>query len=204
MDLPAGDGTLPLFGNAAQPSSSRVVAAGSGCLPPAFPDVPVAFAVDCLGTFGEIAPDLGGGSEILQTAAEGFDGEPIVIAALADGGEGFLPGNVASPRHAAVVLRNMDVDDVPAVPCKGADRVGLFDIGVERVVHRPDIRPVDLVYMSAERVHRIEKVAFEPVKSLQADGDATLAGMIADGALAGQRALQFGGCRPRPGEQAER
>ena len=79
---------------------------------PAVPDMLVAVAIDRLRALGKIAPDLRGGSEILQPAAERFDGQPVVIAALADRREGLGPRDVAAPGNAAIVLGDVDMDDV--------------------------------------------------------------------------------------------
>src|SRR6185295_204696 len=104
-------------------------------LPPAVSDVLVAVAVHRFRAFGEIAPNLCGGGKVLQAAAEGFDGEPAVVAAPADPREGLSPWNVAAPGNATVVLGDVDVDDVLRMFGKGGDRIGLLDVGVEGVVH---------------------------------------------------------------------
>src|SRR5690606_27131943 len=118
---------------------------GRACrLCPAVADVAVAVAVHGVWTFGEIAPDLGGGGEILQRASEGFDGQPAVIAAGADRREGPAPGDMAAARHTAVVLGDVYMHDVSDVAREGADGIGFLDIGVESVVHRLDVRMGDL------------------------------------------------------------
>ena len=57
---------------------------------------------------------------------------------------------------------------------------------------------------SRQIVHRVQQIAFEAVERLQPDGDVPLAGMVADGALRGDRALLLGRRRPAAGESAER
>src|SRR4051794_4059024 len=96
----------------------------------------VAVAVDGFRTFRKVSPYLGCRGQILQRTAERLDRQPVVIAALANGRKRLLPGDIAAPRHAAIILREMDVDDVLAIARIGADRVGLLDIGMESVVHR--------------------------------------------------------------------
>src|SRR5262249_22057692 len=111
----------------------------------------------------EIAPDLGGGRQILQAAAEGFNGEPAVIAAPADRRECLAPRDVAAPWHAAIILRYMDMNDVSRMFLVRADRIGFLDIGVKGVVHSLDVGMADLVDMGRQVRHGVEQVALEAI-----------------------------------------
>ena len=92
------------------------------------------------------------------------------------------------------------MDDVAAVPAEGADRVGLLDIGMEGIVHGLDGRMADFIDMGAEGVHGVDEIAFEPVERFKPDRHPAPGGVVADGALAGHRALLLDGGRPRAGE----
>ena len=58
--------------------------------------------------------------------------------------------------------------------------------------------------MAAQRVHRVDEIAFESVERLEADRDATARGMVADDALHLHRAFELVGRRALAREMAER
>ena len=90
---------------------------------------------------------------------------------------------MALPRGAAVILRDMDMDQVPLDCIYGGDRVLLLDIGMERIVHPFDCGMIDFVQIARQLIHRVEEVAFESVHRFKGKADAMLSGMIASAAM---------------------
>src|SRR4051812_45595021 len=73
---------------------------------PHLADEAAALLIDFLAVGEEVATDAGGGGEFGECSAEGFDGEPAVVAGVAEGFEVGGPGDVAGAGGAAVVGRN--------------------------------------------------------------------------------------------------
>ena len=65
-----------------------------------------------------------------------------------------------------------------------ADRrwdVLLFDVRVERIVHRAAVRMIDFLDEPCRVGMRVQQIAFEPVQALQAQRDSCLARVLGDG-----------------------
>src|SRR5262245_30609412 len=103
--LPTPSGRLALMATPPAPAGS----VGRGL--PFFLDQAEPVGVHFFRGGKEVAPDAGGGGEVGQGAAEGLDDHPAVVADLAEGAEGFVPGDVAGAGGAAVVFGDVDVDE---------------------------------------------------------------------------------------------
>ena len=69
-----------------------MVCSGLASRTPALANERIAFLVHLLGAREEIAPDAGGGGEVGQAAAEGFDGEPFIIPVFLENRDGLRDG----------------------------------------------------------------------------------------------------------------
>ena len=88
---------------------------------------------------GHFSPDAGGAGEFGQPCAEGFDGEPAVVADLFEGRHGFVPVDVVFAGGAAIVGAGVHVVDEFAAAANGVADGLLFDVGVEGVVENADV-----------------------------------------------------------------
>ena len=64
----------------------------------------VALAGKHLFAFEHLTPNLGRSGQGGQGAAKCFDGQPAVVAALGEGVEGAVPGNLATPGGTSIIL----------------------------------------------------------------------------------------------------
>src|SRR6185369_16867466 len=101
------------------------------CLRPAVADDGEAFLVDLLRIREEVAPDLGRRRELDQASAKRLDGQPAVVLNGFQRLERRGEIDMAAPRRAAVVLRDMDVVNRLRMLGDGADRVLLLDVAME-------------------------------------------------------------------------
>ena len=60
----------------------------------------------------------------------------------------------------------MDMHHVAGIAGIGGNWITLFQIGVERVVHRLDRRVVQRTRIGAKIIHRVGEIAFKPIDCL--------------------------------------
>ncbi len=100
-----------------------------------------AFGVDLCGGGEEVAPDAGGGGEVGEGSAEGFDGHPAVVTDFFEVLDLFGDVDVATARGATVVFGDVDMVEFAGSEdgVDGSEGVLLFDVGVEGVVHGAEV-----------------------------------------------------------------
>ena len=87
---------------------------------------------------------------------------------------------------------------------QGGTRVGLLDVGVERVVHHPAIRMVDLAHEGRRILGAVHQVHLEAVQVLDDDRHVASRRVLGGGAQALDRPVSLLARRPRAAEEAER
>jgi hypothetical protein len=126
----------------------------------------------------QLPPNPGGGGEVRQEVAECFDGEPTVVADLAQGVEGRVPSDGSASGYTAVVLGDMHVRDPVPGPPDRIRRVLFLDVGVEGIEVDATARMSDLIYKPNGLIQRIQVIELEPVDDFLGKDDPHLLGVL--------------------------
>ena len=73
---------------------------------------------------------------------------------------------MAGARYPAVVFADVHVLDLIDVSADAADRVFLFDIGMERIAQHTEQEMADMTRIIRSIVHCVQKIAFEAIERL--------------------------------------
>src|SRR6185312_460626 len=159
---------------------------------------------DGIGRLLDIAPDSGRGADIADVEAKTFDGQPAVVAHVAQSLKDALPVGMAAAGNAAVVFARVDMAEMPRHGANAGGDILLFDVGVEGVEQNADIGVIDFV-AKARGIHgRIEEISFEAIQLLDRQRDAIGGERIADRLQTFDRPLPFIAGAASSGEIADR
>ena len=164
-----------------------------------------AFGIDLFGGGEEVAPDAGGGGEVGEGTAEGFDGHPAVVTDFLEVLDLFGDVDVATTRGAAVVFGDVNVIEFAGgeYGVDGGEGILFFDVGVEGVVHGAEVGVIDALHVGGGLIHGVEEVSFEAVEGFDGAFDASGFGNRSDGAVDAGCAVEFGFGGVGAGELAE-
>ena len=73
---------------------------------------------------------------------------------------------MAAAGSAAIVLGDVNMKDLLDVVREGGDRILLLDVGVERVVHHPEVGMVDVAHQAVGVGRTVQEVDLESVEVL--------------------------------------
>src|SRR5207247_6218938 len=121
--------------------------------------------------------DFGGGGDVGEGEAEGFDHKPAVVVDAFEGVEVFAPADETLAGGAAVVFADVDVAEHVGTGVEGEGNRFFLDVGMERVVHHAAAGVIDFAAEAGGVGVGVEQVRLEPVEAFDAERRLDLAGV---------------------------